>query len=136
MAYRALITVLLSLFAGCSGGDDVDNAAWRGSPEVTGTVTLDGSPLSGAEVSFDPAAGDSLFAIADDDGRFSMELTESAIGKYAVRIRMPNATTVAETGENQFVPAKYNKNTQLVVDVFDGKNTFTFELESGDVEVE
>ena len=134
MGLRTLRVVVLSSILGCSQGvDEVDNAAWRGDPKVTGVVTLDGEPLVGAKVSFDPAVGTSLIAVTDESGRFSLDLTESgesAIGKYAVRILHSPAESVGETdsGKPDRVPARYNRDTELVVDIRDGENSFNFSL--------
>lgn len=123
------------LIAGCGSEVAVDNAAWRGLPEVAGTVTLDGSPLTDATVSFH-SARQTLIATTDKAGRFTLELKgagESAIGKYVVRIQAP-AASESEAGKDVIVPSKYNVKSELVVDIFDGRNDFDFRLHGSDSE--
>lgn len=123
------LALLAVLSTGCSSETTVDNAEWRGLPDVTGTVTLDGAPLADATVSFESAANTSLVATTDALGKFTLnleELGESAIGKYAVRIRK---TAEGDSAEGEGIPARYNEKTELVVDIFDGKNDFNFRLD-------
>jgi hypothetical protein len=70
-----LAAAALLLVAGCGG---------RGPFPVNGVVTLDGQPVVGAEVRFDPAAPDLLpaFAMTTEGGAFSLAL---AGGKGALR---------------------------------------------------
>ena len=124
------LVLLVVLSTGCGSDATVDNAEWRGSPEVTGSVTLDGASLSAVTVSFETAENTFLVATTDAAGKFTLDLGdagESAIGKYAVRI---HATAGSDSTESQQVPARYNEKTELVVDILDGKNNFDFRLES------
>ena len=126
--FRLVLLVVLS--TGCGSDATVDNAEWRGSPEVTGSVTLDGASLSAVTVSFETTENTLLVATTDAAGMFTLDLGdagESAIGKYAVRI---NGTAESNLTESQQVPARYNEKTELVVDILDGKNNFDFQLES------
>jgi hypothetical protein len=134
MLVRLLVLLLVAAVSpGC--GREVDNGAWRGEPQVTGMVTLDGVPLANATVSFDTMNESSLVARTDESGRYTLDLPEDAnsvIGKYAVRIRL--STVSAGEGNAtgmERVPTRYNDRTELVVDVFDGENTIDFKLDSG-----
>jgi hypothetical protein len=70
-----LVAAVLLLGAGCGG---------RGPFPVNGVVTLDGQPVVGAEVRFDPATPDLLpaFALTTEGGAFSLAL---AGGRGALR---------------------------------------------------
>jgi len=70
-----LVAALLLLGAGCGG---------RGPFPVNGVVTLDGQPVVGAEVRFDPSTPDLLpaFAMTTEGGAFYMSL---AGGKGVLR---------------------------------------------------
>lgn len=134
MLVRLFVLMLVAVSPGCSG--EVDNGAWRGEPQVKGTVTLDGVPLANVTVSFETLTESSLVARTDETGRYTLELPQdanAAIGKYAVRIR----TSTVSAGQGQAVgiervPTKYNENTELVVDIFDGENTIDFKLDSAE----
>ena len=128
LTFGLVLLVVLSI--GCGSDSTVDNAAWRGLPEVTGSVTLDGAPLSAVTVSFETTQDTFLVATTDAAGKFTLDIGDaggSAIGKYAVRI---HATAESDSTESQQVPARYNEKTELVVDILDGKNNFDFRLES------
>jgi len=98
-SWFCLICLLLVAFAGCPGGD-----AGVGTVPVTGTVTLDGSPVGGATVSFTPKSGDLRAAtgMTDSGGRF--ELTTVAGGDGA----MPGSytVTIAKTAAQAAAPAE------------------------------
>ena len=107
--------------------------------DVTGHVTLDGEPLTGALVLFGPEEGRSSFAYTDEDGHFELMYlpdTRGAVtGLHTVSITAapeeeeepdPSSEPVVEP-----VPAKYNTATTLTRMVEAGKdNDFTFELTS------
>jgi hypothetical protein len=124
----ALLTVLV--LSGCAG--EPDNAKWRGELEVSGVVKLDGIPLAGATVSFHQATGSPLVATTDQDGNYSLDLTEiegSALGKYSVRIRRSSKLDVEGSSEMvEDVPEKFNEQTELVRDIFDGAISIDFNL--------
>jgi hypothetical protein len=127
-----LFTVL-ACGGGCGGGDGPELAT------VKGTITLDGKPLAGAEVSFQPesAAGSPALGETDQQGRYEMRHSRSRkgaqVGLHKVRI-----TTAIERENDrgkiirarERVPAKYNVKTELVREVKSGSNTIDFELDS------
>lgn len=59
---------LLAVLVGCGGGTDLPETV-----AVSGTVTLNGDPLEGAQISFMPASGKGrgAFATSAADGAFS-----------------------------------------------------------------
>lgn len=96
---------------------------------VTGTVTLDGEPLAGANVMFTPQAGGALSSgTTDDQGRYELRYgaaeTGAAIGRHKVRISKHG--TGSDTTDA--VPEKYNAATTLEREVTEGANQLDFEL--------
>ncbi|WDI42572.1 carboxypeptidase-like regulatory domain-containing protein [Bremerella sp. P1] len=121
--------ILSTSLLGCNGNQE----------GVTGTVTLDGQPLPKAEVVFTPTEGGRpATAMTDASGKYDLvytiDQTGAPPGEYVVRIRAART----ETGEDgrdvmtpESVPAKYNEQSQLIVEVQEGaSNQFDFDLES------
>jgi hypothetical protein len=126
--YLALI-LLCPLVAGCGSGD--------GLARVKGKVTLDGQPLEGATVKFQPTAegGSPSSGITDADGRYELMYTfmtwGAMPGEHVVSIR--TAGTYFDDQGNEIerperVPAKYNDQTELKRTVEPGRNTIDFKL--------
>ena len=116
---------------------------------VAGRVTLDGRPLSGAGVNFQPLAraGETLagrgsFAYCDDDGRFELETVDGRPGAvvtlHQVRIYGPKekqaSSDMVEGGATQVrevVPIRYNYETELTFPVPpDGTKSADFDLKT------
>lgn len=138
----ALSTLVLNL-SGCGGINDEPKLG-----KVTGTVTMDGAPVSGIAVVFQPDDGRPARGKTDSAGKY--ELTY--IGKTAGSKVGPNRVEIAfsEEGEEESananegenpgaakpkrgkiaIPARYNTNSELKVDVKPGENVFDFKLES------
>ncbi len=116
--------LLLFLGSGCGSSD--------GLATVTGTVRLDGKPLSGALVQFTAEGLPPSSGKTDENGNYELRRTRSAsgasIGKNRVSVR-----TFREQGSKTpavTVPAKYNARTELVKDVVAGRNKIDLELTS------
>jgi hypothetical protein len=121
--------LVLALFvAGCGGGGpDLG--------QVTGTVTLDGTPLADAEVQFQPSEGAPSNGTTDGSGHYELKFTRdkkgALLGTHTVQIF---ASTYAEDEDgNEFelpqkVPARYNTESELTRNVEAGNNTFDFSL--------
>jgi len=136
-------TVMFLLVGGCSSDGAV--------VPVSGRVTLDGQPLAGAHVSFQPEGGASLsdssagsgsYAVTGSDGTYALRLavgdrSGAVVGKHRVEINMrsdadddtdrrtrpPKQTTV--------IPPRYNLKSELSCDVPPGgKSDANFELKS------
>src|SRR5262245_26036817 len=90
------MSVAISLVVGCSSGG--------GAVPVSGRVTLDGQPLAGAHISFQPEGGASLsdssagsgsYAVTATDGTFALRLAQSdrpgaVVGRHRVEINIRN----------------------------------------------
>ncbi len=127
----SLLICSLSVITGC-GYSDLG--------AVTGKVTLDGVPVEGATLEFQPdeeGASPSI-GITDAAGEYTLKYTRDSygakVGTHKVRITLPT-TSMDENGVEtivpQPIPARYNSATTLVSEVKPGSNTFDFELEKG-----
>lgn len=100
--------IVLSALAGCSS-DQLETA------EVHGTVTLDGNPLTNAQVLFSPARGRGARGSLGSDGTFTLTTYSKGdgaiVGLHQVSI-LPvtplNATTAeAESSSQIEIPVRY-----------------------------
>jgi hypothetical protein len=106
--------------------------------EVTGTVTVDGEPAQEGAISFYPTDGKSSTAgAAIKGGRYTAQVP---VGESKVEIRVSKIvghrklydTPDSETQPilEQVLPAKYNDQTELLIDVASGANEQNYDLES------
>jgi hypothetical protein len=120
------------MFAGC-GDPDMGY--------VTGTVTLDGQPLEGATLFFQPDNGDRpSLGYTDADGYYQLEYSTTKsgarVGAHTVRISTYAEVLVDDETGNRLpgtpekVPMKYNTKTELKKEVKAGRQTMDFELDS------
>jgi hypothetical protein len=145
------VVILLAMVAGgCGGGSSKQPTV-----QVTGVVSLDGSPVEGATVIFGAASGQERGAtgITDGSGRFKLttyDKDDGAIaGKYTVEISKTETTGGMTPDEEHEainagkevtpavtvnkLPEKYSDGTKsgLTADVSaGGANDFKFELTS------
>jgi hypothetical protein len=124
-----LFAALGILLLGCSGGDI---------GKVKGQVTLDGQPLPGALVVFQPEDGSRpSTGRTDDAGKYellySREVKGAKVGKHKVSITTGSESD-GEKGKPEVVvekvPAKYNVKSELVREVKPGTNEIDFALDS------
>lgn len=120
-AVAILLGVIVSLTA-CGAESDVPEMG-----KVTGKVSLDGSPLSGASVTFLPEKVRASSAITDSDGNYELtyirEVKGAAIGAHKVFIsKLIN--------EKETIPGKYSnpEKTTLTAQVKAGDNSYNFDL--------
>jgi hypothetical protein len=130
VACCGLLIVATCLGPGCSAPSTTG--------EVVGTVTLDGKPVDSGTVQFKPVDGQTSTAGATiDKGKFSVVVP---IAKHRVEI---SATQLASGGNAaaarhsdagyatvELIPAKYNRNSELTMDVKSGRNERSFDLKS------
>ncbi len=126
----------LLLVCGCGGG--VTDQPNLGS--VTGVVTLDDTPLSGAVVVFTPESGRSSMGETDEAGQYELiyirDTTGATIGTHSVTISKQEAPAGANPNEPdagnpvELVPARYNSATTLTAEVTAEGNEFDFPLKS------
>lgn len=136
---------LLLAIAGCGRQDSGVKVPEELAP-VTGLVTMDGKPLSGASILFTPGPdthGQGAYGVTDADGKY--ELTHYSNkkgippGRYLVVITkytladgspIPQGQTAADANASESIPAAYSdaNSTQLSAEVPSGGKTFDFEL--------
>ena len=130
---------------GCGGSSDQPELG-----QVTGKITLDGKPLSGIAVVFQPDNGRPARGMTDAEGMYELtyirQTKGTKVGPNRVEIApsedgeaeesedsgeesQPAAKKQTKSGKPK-IPARYNVKSELKADVKAGKNTFNFELES------
>ena len=128
---------------GCGGSGDQPELG-----QVTGTITLDGKPLGGIAVVFQPENGRPARGMTDAEGKYELtyirQTKGAKIGPNRVEIAPSEDGEAAESenteDENKSapkrsksgkptIPARYNVRSELKVDVKAGNNTFDFKLE-------
>lgn len=117
-----LLTALL--LCGCNG-ESVEVVP------VTGRVTLDGKPLAGARIRFQPErSGSPSYGTADQEGRYELGYKRGQLGALIGW----HAVQIERDGQNpslRELPARYNEQSELRREVkADGANSFDFELTS------
>lgn len=131
----AATSTFLLLISGC-GGESVKDAPKLGT--VTGKVTLDGSPLAGATVTFTTADNRTSIGTTDASGIYKPThgpVAGVVIGENTVKITPTIKREHDQEGKVQEIPsanipAEYNTETKLKATVKSGANTFDFELKS------
>ncbi|WP_417388437.1 carboxypeptidase-like regulatory domain-containing protein [Gimesia sp.] len=125
----AICLLTTTLIAGCSGG----GADTPKLGQVSGTITLDGQPLTQASVTFQPQSGAPSVGMTDASGKYELAYTpdtKGAIpGQHTVRISKMGEPGSPNDTEDQ-VPAKFNQNSKLTAEVKEGENTVNFDLDS------
>lgn len=128
---------LLGTLAGCSQGvkTNYDSQAWY---EVSGVITLDGQPLSGAYVKFVGDDQISASAVTDSNGHYRLAFDSQQSGitpgskKVQIRTNYQIEESTASEGDGQKtiekLPARYHDETTLVADVGAGKTEFDYAL--------
>lgn len=126
MRSRLLLLTLLA-GAGCGKSDVVP---------VSGTVTLDGSPLARATVVFEPDSdakepGPGSTGVTDENGRFTLQIATTnapgaIVGKHRVRITAYEGDTDPPSSDpnaaksvfrKPILPPEYNGQTRLAFEV-------------------
>lgn len=138
------VLVIVALFAVATGSGCGESANKHGRIPFSGTVTLDGQPLAGGYLIFEPKAGQPTQSGGMiKDGKFEVsEKGGAAPGLYSVAIfsgsdPLPNkyspgtpeyeAAAMRAPGEQ--IPPKFNVNTTLTAEVKSGEeNVFKFDV--------
>lgn len=127
----AVVSVFLSLGCGRSGPELAT---------VTGTVTLNGEPVSGVRVTFVPEdQGSPSYGATGPDGVYRLLFNQSRagaeLGTHHVLIESAEPETYdsgkpIDSAPIVKVPAKYRQPGALTADVYSGRNEFDFDLET------
>jgi len=113
------------MLAGCGGSPPL--------APVEGVVRVNGQPLHGAEIEFQPEEGLPSMATTDAQGRYKLRYSRDRFGavsgKHTVRIR---AGIVEDAQGNALptikIPAEYNERSTVQREVVPGSNMFDFDL--------
>ena len=141
--FYARLGMLLACAAmsGCAGPPGADYGS-LGLVEISGTITLDGQPLSNAMVQFVDADQTYCTGVTDSSGHYTMMLDsrKSGVipGDKTVRIssRVPAGEGAEEEDpdakptEPEKVPACYNKDSKLQIKVTESDSDMDFDLKS------
>lgn len=103
---------------------------------VSGTVTLDGVPLSRASITFEPKAGGRpSVGVTNEQGKYvleySMDQVGAEVGTCAVRVTTAaRADDAGNPAVKERVPAKYFSDAKIEVQVEKKSNTIDIALSS------
>ena len=141
-----VVGVSLLFQPGCGGLSDQPELG-----QVTGTITLNGKPLSGIAVVFQPESGRPAKGMTDAQGKYELTYIRhtkgTKIGPNRVEIapseegdeaaeelansdEESKSTTKRPSSGKPTIPIRYNVRSELTADVKAGENTFDFKLES------
>ncbi len=126
------LLVLCFAIAGCGRGGEIAG------PQATGSVTLDGSPLTQGDLKFFPTGnGSSAQAALNSEGKFRVNTAASATGiapgEYIVTVEAWSDSEENEGEPLSLIPLKYTKekSSGLTITVTEeGPNEFHLELKS------
>ena len=116
------------LLAGVAGCGDSGPPTYP----ISGAVTFEGKPLPTGSMTFIPQASSARTTVAKIvDGQYATELTEGAwtVNIQAVRETGPVIPALGEAPREQYIPAKYNRESTLTVSVPTDKAEHDFDLE-------
>jgi hypothetical protein len=120
-ARLAGLLLLTALLSGC-GGSGVEVAP------VSGRVTLDGAPLAGARICFQPEAsgGSPSYAASDSDGNYVMGYNRdqqgALIGWHTVSVVRGGNNDSNSNLKPQALPTRYNTASELRKEVKRGED--------------
>ena len=118
-----------ALLSGC--GDKGPEVA-----RVSGRVTLDGAPLAGARIQFQPeASGSPSYGATDPDGHYVLGYKRgqpgALIGWHTIQIKRGARDDADNKSKPQALPARYNTASELRAEVKAGEdNVVDFKLTS------
>ena len=136
--YCVLVSAfVIATMVGCGGGPD----DYPDMGTVSGTVTMDGSPVTGASITFTPVdkSNRPSFGYTDEDGYYELKYSSSRdgakVGEHTVSISThippaPDEEGILQPAQPETIPNKYNSQSELKKTVESGSQTFDFELSS------
>ena len=100
---------------------------------VSGIVMLDGKPLAGVTVTFNPQHGRSSMAVTDEQGRYELSYLWNVKGAKVGRHTVSIATSEDDDSgprsavARERIPEHYNTKSTLIAEVQPGENTINIE---------
>jgi hypothetical protein len=122
-----LAALISACLMGCGGGapDDLPELV-----SVTGTVTMDGAPVEGAQVVFEPEKGPAASGMTNATGKFEL-YTGSGHAGAVPGIHMVRISKMEGDAGSELIPARYNINSEMARNVdAPGPNEIKIELSS------
>ncbi|MEZ6135689.1 MAG: carboxypeptidase-like regulatory domain-containing protein [Pirellulaceae bacterium] len=152
---RFLLASLAGLMLGCSSGPVADYSK-LGLVEISGTVTLDGTPIAGAAVMLMDAEERYSFGVTDSTGKYRLMLNSEKSGVVPGEKRVeisttrnplgegassgeqgeleeegdPDASPAKSTNSGEKIPACYNSKSKLRVTITESDSALDFDLKS------
>ena len=129
-------TALLILAVVVSGCEARPRADYRslGLADVGGVVRIDGRPLSNVQVIFENEDKTFSYAQTDAEGRYRLNFDSDQHGvppgRKIVRIVGQFAADGEEPSGEERIPARYNTNSELTVEIMPDTRTMDFDLET------
>lgn len=131
--FSCVLCTVLVVVAGC--GPSKPNLEFG---TVQGTVTLNGKPLAGAAVVFEPDAGRPSYGTTSESGQFSLNYRGNpwgaVVGHHTVRITteavLEDSPDEPPVFLKERLPKRYHSKSILNADVTAGNNIFDFPLMS------
>ena len=121
-----LVPVLLFV-SGCGSGADRPPLGY-----VSGTVTMDGEPVSTITVVMKPDVGRPAIGVTDAKGKYDIEYTlgekGTKLGPTTVGLEWPTGFAAPFGIPDQYIPM----NSSMKLDVQKGKQTFDIQMESAE----
>lgn len=146
--FRPAIGMLaLALLVGCSTGPRMDYSSIE-LVDASGSITLDGQPLANAVVTFDGDDGQFSYGLTDAAGHYTLQFDSVKQGVKTGKTTVRISTTRKILGLNsedegggedpkakapaavERVPEKYNRNSELTVEVTPDRTEYDFDLKS------
>ncbi len=129
-AVLALLPIALATLVGCGG---------EGGPKtysVSGTVTLDGTPVSDGQITFRMAKEGRRFTGAIKDGKYEVKAEPGDMSVEIVASRVvpgkfdKSNPGIDEPVSEMYIPKKYNSETTLTAKIDSSASLPPFELKS------
>ena len=137
-AWQTLVVTALAMLAGCSTGPRMDYAK-AGLVTVGGVVKLAGVPLANALVIFEnPENGTFSYGRTDGTGHYTLmfDSVQPGVTKGRKTVRIKTAGAIGEddpdaraAGGKERLPACYNSDSKLTVDVTGPSDAVNFDLD-------
>lgn len=118
-----LCAILVALSLGCARGNQPELGT------VHGRITLDGKPLAGVTISFQPGDGGRQSSDeTDEQGRYDLIYLRDIHGAKVGKHRVVLGSSAPDAPKSDRLPARFNTQSTLAADVVRGDNQCDFTL--------
>ncbi len=131
----ASLILIVGAALGCADEEGYDKLELI---DVTGKVTLDGAPLTGARIVFEALDKSGAEGITDAEGKYRLMYDAQHPGCQAglKTVRITTAALVDEGADpdnpmaGEKIPEQYNRASRLTADISSNNRSFVFDLKS------